>query len=107
MLQLLPENDRKRGQIVTVAIVALLQVSSSHKAPTASSLLVRARGATSAFIFPLLQMHLALCKTVSVGRLTWPGYFLLLDLPHKPSLAGHTAHQSYLASGEMLVKAGG
>lgn len=31
----LPQNDRKAGQIVTAAIVALLQVSSSHQTPTA------------------------------------------------------------------------
>ncbi|KAK5913030.1 hypothetical protein CesoFtcFv8_002851 [Champsocephalus esox] len=35
----LPESDRKAGQIVTAAIVALLQVSSSHQAPAAPSVL--------------------------------------------------------------------
>lgn len=37
LFQPLPENDRKAGQIVTAAIVALLQVSSSHQDPAVPS----------------------------------------------------------------------
>lgn len=51
VVPILPENDREAGQIVTAAIVALLQVSSSHQAPAAASPWVSAHSATSAFIF--------------------------------------------------------
>lgn len=37
LFQPLPEDDKKTGQIVTAAIVAELQVSSSHQAPAAPS----------------------------------------------------------------------
>lgn len=54
LFQPLPEDDKKTGQIVTAAIVAELQVSSSHQAPAAPSPWVSARGATSALIFLFL-----------------------------------------------------
>lgn len=53
LFQPLPENDRKAGQIVTAAIVALLQVSPSHQAPTAASPTINA-SATSVLIFLFL-----------------------------------------------------
>lgn len=50
LFQPLPENDRKAGQIVTAAIVALLQVSSSHQTPAGPSHWVNAHSATSAYL---------------------------------------------------------
>lgn len=50
LFQPLPENDRKAGQIVTAAIVALLQVSSSHQTPAGPSHWVTAHSATSAYL---------------------------------------------------------
>lgn len=50
LFQPLPENDRKAGQIVTAAIVALLQVSSSHQTPAGPSHWVTAHDATSAYL---------------------------------------------------------
>lgn len=50
LLQPLPENDRKAGQIVTAAIVARLQVLSSHQTPAGPSCWVSAHGATSAYL---------------------------------------------------------
>lgn len=54
LFQPLPENDMKTGQIVTAAIVALLQVSSSQQPPAAPSSWVSAHGATSLLIFLFL-----------------------------------------------------
>lgn len=45
---ILPENDRQGGSIVTAAIVALVQISSSHQDPAGPPPRGNEHGATSA-----------------------------------------------------------
>lgn len=59
VVPVLPENDRQAGWIVTAAIVALVQVSSSHQAPAAPTALSQCTQChLSAYIPVLLRVRM-------------------------------------------------